>query len=584
MLSLLRKWNTLRNQVLFIFLVVMVIVLLIVSVMTFRPISSMLQDHTEHQIQQVAVEANGRFESLYEQINMVSKLVTTNQNVQNVLLRKYYNDPVFFNERQDLKGIVNTIQANSDGISSFELYTKQLERILPLDDVSLSRRVTKEWIAKADQAGGRLVWIGNDPTDRNYFLAIRRVNLMDRNYSTGGYLLVSMYRYYFQFANQQPAAKTDQYSLLLGQHMETISSNYKGPLTNIIHHPQQMPIVELENQRYIMARQQSMVTGWTVLILTPVSALYKSIDVLRTGIIYAGIMGILIFFICSYLLSTIITKPILRLTRTMQQAIEGPLTVNPEIHAVNEINELNSTYNQLVKETNHLIQMVYEKEITRSRSELKALQAQINPHFLFNALDALRWSLEDRDQEELAEQVVAMSNLFRYTISRQEGDEWVQLQQEIRHIDNYMEVMQMRFGERLHYQMDMPPDVSQVRIPRLLIQPLVENAILHGAGNKKGDCTVRVLVRPNQEAGLLYIAVQDDGPGMDDTTLEEIRHAMRSGGIVRHPDEGTGSGIALSNVYQRLTLYFPDLIDPLRIESKLNQGSCISLAIPIQFH
>ncbi|WP_458121180.1 histidine kinase [Paenibacillus sp. Z6-24] len=579
-----RKWNTLRNQVLFIFLVVMVIVLLIVSVMTFRPISSMLQDHTEHQIQQVAVEANGRFESLYEQINMVSKLVTTNQNVQNVLLRKYYNDPVFFNERQDLKGIVNTIQANSDGISSFELYTKQLERILPLDDVSLSRRVTKEWIAKADQAGGRLVWIGNDPTDRNYFLAIRRVNLMDRNYSTGGYLLVSMYRYYFQFANQQPAAKTDQYSLLLGQHMETISSNYKGPLTNIIHHPQQMPIVELENQRYIMARQQSMVTGWTVLILTPVSALYKSIDVLRTGIIYAGIMGILIFFICSYLLSTIITKPILRLTRTMQQAIEGPLTVNPEIHAVNEINELNSTYNQLVKETNHLIQMVYEKEITRSRSELKALQAQINPHFLFNALDALRWSLEDRDQEELAEQVVAMSNLFRYTISRQEGDEWVQLQQEIRHIDNYMEVMQMRFGERLHYQMDMPPDVSQVRIPRLLIQPLVENAILHGAGNKKGDCTVRVLVRPNQEAGLLYIAVQDDGPGMDDTTLEEIRHAMRSGGIVRHPDEGTGSGIALSNVYQRLTLYFPDLIDPLRIESKLNQGSCISLAIPIQFH
>ncbi|WP_407668014.1 sensor histidine kinase [Paenibacillus wulumuqiensis] len=579
-----RKWNTLRNQVLFVFLVVMVIVLLIVSVMTFRPISSMLQDHTEHQIQQVAVEANGRFESLYEQINMVSKLVTTNQNVQNVLLRKYYNDPVSFKERQNLKGIVNTIQANSDGISSFELYTKQLERVLPLDDGSLSRRVTKEWIAKADQAGGRLVWIGNDSTDRNYFLAIRRVNLMDRNYSTGGYLLVSMYRYYFQFANQQPAAKTDQYSLLLGQHMETISSNYKGPLTNIIHHPQQMPIVELENQRYIMARQQSMVTGWTVLILTPVSALYKSIDVLRTGIIYAGIIGILIFFICSYLLSTIITKPILRLTRTMQQAIEGPLTVNPEIHAVNEINELNSTYNQLVKETNHLIQMVYEKEITRSRSELKALQAQINPHFLFNALDALRWSLEDRDQEELAEQVVAMSNLFRYTISRQEGDEWVQLQQEIRHIDNYMEVMQMRFGERLHYQMDMPPDVSQVRIPRLLIQPLVENAILHGAGNKKGDCTVRVLVRPNQEAGLLYIDVQDDGPGMDDTTLEEIRHAMRSGGIVRHPDEGTGSGIALSNVYQRLTLYFPDLIDPLRIESKLNQGTCISLAIPIQFH
>jgi len=584
MLSLLKRWNTLRNQVLFVFLFVMVIVLCIVSVMTFRPISSMLQDHTEHQIQQVAVEANGRFESLYEQINMVSKLVTTNQNVQNVLLRKYYNKPVSFNERQELKGIVNTIQANSDGISSFELYTTELERVLPLDDASLSGRLNKEWIAKADEARGRLVWIGNDPTDRNYFLAIRRVNLMDHHYSTGGYVLVSMYRYYFQFANPQPAQETDQYSILLGQKMEMISSNYNGPLANIIHHPQQMPIVNLGDQQYIMARQHSSVTNWTVLILTPVSALYKSIDVLRTGILYAGIIGIIIFFICSYLLSTIITKPILRLTRTMQQAIEGPLTVNPEIHAVNEINELNSTYNQLVKETNHLIQMVYEKEITRSRSELKALQAQINPHFLFNALDALRWSLEDRNQEELAEHVIAMSNLFRYTISRQDKDEWVILQQEIRHIHNYMEIMQMRFGERLHYRIDMPDEVSRVRIPRLLIQPLVENAILHGAGNKKGDCTVSIRVYPDSHPPLLHIVVEDDGPGMDTKTLEHIQQAMRSGGIIHSvdADEGEGSGIALSNVYQRLRLYFPDQTDPLQIESRLYEGTCISFAIPIE--
>ncbi len=592
MLHVLRKWNTLRNQVLFVFLFVMVIVLLVVSVMTFRPISSMLQANTEHQIQQVAVEANGRFESLYEQVNMVSKLVTTNENVQNVLLRRYHNNEVSFKDRQELKGIVNTIQANSDGISSFELYTKQSERILPLDGVSPTGRITEEWIARADQAGGRLVWLGDDPTDKNYFLAIRRVNLMEQHYTTGGYLLVSMYRYYFQFANQQLASAADQYSILLGQSMETINSNYNGSLTTIIDHPQQMPIVELDGQQYIMARQLSAITGWTVLILTPVSALYESIHVLRNGIVYAGVIGIVIYFICSYFLSTLITKPIVRLTHTMQQAIAGPMTLNPKINTVNEINELNSTYNQLVKETNHLIKMVYEKEIIRNRSELKALQAQINPHFLFNALDALRWSLEDKEQEELAEQVVAMSNLFRYTITRQNDDEWVLLRDELRHIDNYMEIMKMRFGERLHYRVSVPKEALSVRIPRLLIQPLVENAILHGAGNKKGDSTITISAEPKEEQEQLQIVVQDDGPGMSAEMLEHVQRSMKHGGFSAYEGmiegqiknaESNGNGIALSNVYQRLQLYFPEQEGSrIHIESQSGKGTRISLDIP--FH
>lgn len=592
MLHVLRKWNTLRNQVLFVFLFVMVIVLLVVSVMTFRPISSMLQANTEHQIQQVAVEANGRFESLYEQVNMVSKLVTTNENVQNVLLRRYHNNEVSFKDRQELKGIVNTIQANSDGISSFELYTKQSERILPLDGVSPTGRITEEWIARADQAGGRLVWLSDDPTDKNYFLAIRRVNLMEQHYTTGGYLLVSMYRYYFQFANQQLASAADQYSILLGQNMETINSNYNGSLTAIIDHPQQMPIVELDGQQYIMARQLSAITGWTVLILTPVSALYESIHVLRNGIVYAGVIGIVIYFICSYFLSTLITKPIVRLTHTMQQAIAGPMTLNPKINTVNEINELNSTYNQLVKETNHLIKMVYEKEIIRNRSELKALQAQINPHFLFNALDALRWSLEDKEQEELAEQVVAMSNLFRYTITRQHDDEWVLLRDELRHIDNYMEIMKMRFGERLHYRVSVPKEALSVRIPRLLIQPLVENAILHGAGNKKGDSTIMISAEPKEEQEQLQIVVQDDGPGMSAEMLERVQRSMENGGFSAYEGmiegkiknaEANGNGIALSNVYQRLQLYFPEQEGSrIHIESQSGKGTRISLEIP--FH
>ncbi|NGZ75404.1 sensor histidine kinase [Saccharibacillus alkalitolerans] len=577
MLSRLKKWNTLRNQILTVFLVVMVIVLLIVSFLTFRPVSSLLKSNAEMQIRQVAIEASGRFDSLYEQVNMVSKLVTTNGEVQHALTQDYFGREVSFSERQRLKGIVNTIQANSEGIFSFELYTGELERMLPLDDSELTARITDPWIQKADEAKGQLVMLGPDPNDRNYFLAIRRVNLMEHSYAKGGYLLISIYRSYFQFANQELTGHTNQYSILLDRESKPLTSNYGGPTDSLVNFPD--TTVQIDGRDYIMTKQSSAATGWTVLILTPVSALTSGVNVLRYGIIFSGFIGFVIYSICSFFLSTMITTPILRLTRTMQQAGEGTLTQNPKVSAVNEINELNSTYNQLVKETNHLIRMVYQKEIIRSHSELRALQAQINPHFLFNALDALRWSLEDNDQRELAEHVIAMSNLFRYTITKQSGEDWVSMKDEIQHIEDYMEIMKMRFGERLKCRISLSPEWERVEIPKLLIQPLVENAVLHGAGNKRGDCTVSLTIEPAGKENRLRIEVRDDGPGMDEKKLDEVAASMKEEGV----RSTYGQGMAISNVYKRLRLYYPHLMpeQALSIESEPRRGTRIFFEIPI---
>ncbi|GGO06964.1 sensor histidine kinase [Saccharibacillus kuerlensis] len=576
MLSRLQKWNTLRNQILTVFLVVMVMVLLIVSFLTFRSVSSLLKNNAEMQIRQVAIEASGRFDSLYEQVNMVSKLVTTNGQVQQALAQNHYDQPVSFKERQRLKGVVNTIQANAEGIFSFELYTGGLERMLPLDDSRLSARITADWIRKADEAKGQLVMLGSDPSDHNYFLAIRRVNLMEHNYVKGGYLLISIYRSYFQFANQELADQTNQYSILLDRQTQPLTSNYDGPVESLLSIPD--TTVQIRNMDYIMTKQSSAATGWTVLILTPVSALTEGVNVVRYGIVFSGFIGFAIYSIFSFFLSTMITTPILRLTRTMQQAGEGTLTLNPGVSTVNEINELNSTYNQLVKETNHLIHMVYQKEIIRSHSELRALQAQINPHFLFNALDALRWSLEDNDQRDLAEHVVAMSNLFRYTITKQSGEDWVPIKDEIQHIEDYMEIMKMRFGERLKCRISISSEWEQIEIPKLLIQPLVENAVLHGAGNKLGDCTVSVTIQPAEKKSL-RIVVQDDGPGMDEQKRSEVEASMEKEGV----RSTYGQGMAISNVYKRLRLYYPNQPQEkvLSIESELNRGTRIFFEIPI---
>ncbi|PFP24836.1 sensor histidine kinase [Bacillus sp. AFS073361] len=577
MFSRLQKWNTLRNQILVVFLVVMVIVLLIVGLLTFNKVSTLLKNNAEKQIQQTAVEANGRLESLYKQINMASKLVMTNDTIQRTLTKAYGGNPISFAERQQLKGIVNTIQANTEGIFSFELYTNMMNSLVPIDDTNLVTRIDGKWIQQADSAHGRLVWIGDDPRNSDNILALRRVNLMGHDYANGGYLLISIYRNYLQFVDQDETNIENQYSILLDQNSKVILSNYQKSLKPILNN--EAPTLSLNNQEYMMTKQTSYQTGWTMVILTPVKALTKGISVLRSGIVISGIIGFVIFLISSLFLSTFITRPIIKLTKTMQQASAGSLTMNPSVTTVNEINELNSTYNQLVKETNHLIKMVYQKEITRSRSELKALQAQINPHFLFNTLDALKWTLEDKDEEELAEFVVAMSNLFRYTITKQNDGDWVSIKDEIQHIEDYMEIMKMRFGDHLKWNLHMPVETGHVKIPKLLIQPLVENAVLHGAGNTMKPCTISVTIQPTADQDYLQILVVDDGPGINQEKLDSIKQAIQSGGIISK----NGNGMAISNVHKRLELYYPDrLKSGLAIISEVNIGTTVSFVIPVK--
>lgn len=574
MFSRLHKWNTLRNQILVVFLVVMLIVLFIVSLITFNRVSTLLKNNAEKQIHQTAVEANGRLESLYKQISTSSKLVMTNDAIQRTLTKAYQGHTISFAERQQLDGIVTTIQANTDGIFSFELYTDTMDRLLPLDDTNLLTRIDGKWIQQADYANGSLVWIGDDPRNSDNILALRRVNLLNRGFEDGGYLLISIYRNYLEFMDLDKTKIKNQYSILLDKYSEPIQSNYHQPLEPIILNND--PTLTLGSQEYMMTRQTSNETGWTLIILTPIKALTEGINVLRSGIIIAGIIGFIIFLISTLGLSTFITRPIIKLTETMQQASAGSLTLNPSVTAVNEINELNSTYNQLVKETNHLIQMVYQKEITRSRSELKALQAQINPHFLFNTLDALKWSLEDKDEDELAELVVAMSNLFRYTITKRSDGDWVAIKAEIKHIEDYMEIMKMRFGDHLTWNLDLPCELGHVRIPKLLIQPLVENAVLHGAGNTLQPCTITVSIQPAEDQEYLEIVVEDDGPGMNQQKLDSIKQAIQSGRVISKK----GNGMAISNVHKRLELYYQK--SGLTIKSEENRGTKVSFIIPVK--
>ncbi|MFC3798825.1 sensor histidine kinase [Cohnella sp. GCM10012308] len=585
------KWsemNTLRNQIFAAFTLTMIVVLTFAGIYIYGQVSNLLRNSAEKHIQQTAVQANGRLDAMLDQIDSLTTQVATNDYVQKLLLQEADGVRSAFAQRQSLLQIASTYMAYSTGIRSMELYTRDYRRLFPLDQTSLNARVSQEMIWQTDRVKGRLVWFGLDPTQPDTVLALRRISLIDRGYAAGGYLAVRLSRDYFEM-NAQTVAEgeargDDEYMLLADGQGAPITSDLTADEAKEVL-AQTGSTVSVGGEELLSVRQQSRTTGWTLVLLTPVRASTEGISVLRTAILVSIGIGAVAFLLLTLLLSTLITRPMLKLMRTMRGARLGGLKQNlspsPPIASL-EIRELNNTYNQMVTHMNELIQVVYEKEITQSRTELKALQAQINPHFLFNTLEAFYWSLEDKGDEELAAIVVAMSGLFRYVIGGAGGDdEWVTVRDELEHAQRYLQIMKMRLIDRLDWRIAADEGLMHVPIPKLIIQPLVENAILHGVESRIGPGSVTIQVSSGKP-GVATIAVIDDGLGMDEETLAKLMQKIEGGG--RQPSSKKGAGVAMSNVQRRLKLYYPDAAGTgsgLRIESKAGVGTIVRFDITI---
>ncbi|QHW33486.1 sensor histidine kinase [Paenibacillus rhizovicinus] len=577
----LSRLNTLRNQMLFGFLAVMMVILTFVGGITFNSVSTLLKNNAEKHIQQTAVQTNGRLEGILDQINSLTTLVSTNGYVQQLLLKEVHGQPSTFAERQALPPIINLVQMYTDGINSIELYNKDRARLYPLDEGNLGDKVSEDWIRQANEEEGSIVWFGIDPSNPVSLLAIRRISLVDRYFSTGGYLLIRADRSKFALKDPLSDDSEAETMLLMARDGQLITSNddsiSQSEAARLTASDDQT--VKIGKRSFILVKQRSSVTGWTLLILTPVDTITKGVSIVRTTIVVSACIGTILFMLLSFFLSTVITRPIFRLIKTMRGTRLGVLKPTDTVSSTIEIKELNYSYNQMVDNINELIKLVYEKELSQSRTELKALQAQIHPHFLFNTLDALYWSLLEKDEDQLAAYVVAMSDLFRYTITGPNKDEWVSLRDELEHVERYLLIMKMRFEDRLTWHIDAAAEFADVQLPKLLLQPLVENAILHGV-----ESTVmpgRVELTVVQSGDHIVITVEDNGAGMDEEKLRLLADGLESGKV----PSSKNSGVGIANVQRRLRLYFASDDDKspagIAIQSRKGAGTRVSITIPL---
>lgn len=310
--------------------------------------------------------------------------------------------------------------------------------------------------------------------------------------------------------------------------------------------------------------------GWSLCSIVSAKELYKDKDTLFRTVLIIWILMLIISIILCTAVSRSISNPINKLTKAIKKMEDGDLDVSCDVNGESndEISILSRSFNSMVHKIKFLMNRIYEEEKQKRSAELMVLQSQINPHFLYNTLDNLQWKAYDYDAVEIAEMIEALSNFFRISLSN--GKEFIPLSQEVKHVENYLFIQEKRYEDILSFTINFDYSLSDITVLKLIIQPIVENAIYHGIKPKLSKGTINIEVYEIKDN--VYISVCDDGVGMNKETLDELRKSLN----VKNEKFGYG----LYNVNQRIKLVYGEN-SGIEISSSLGQGTTVILKIPV---
>lgn len=273
-----------------------------------------------------------------------------------------------------------------------------------------------------------------------------------------------------------------------------------------------------------------------------------------------------------------IQEPLSDMQKFSTEIAHGNLSARTSIPDISEMIPLAENMNTMASQINILIQKNIEEQLNFQKAEMKALQAQITPHFLYNTFDTIIWLAEQEDTDRVVKITKAFSNFLRISLSR--GHEWITVEQEIEHIKNYLTIQKIRYNDILNYEFNINEKLLNYKMLKLTLQPLVENAIYHGIKNKRGRGHLSVFANyADDSSDKIRFTVIDDGAGFTEERLHEVKKELQSSST---DSEKLTSVYGLYNVNKKLKLYYGDKTNGLEIESIYGKGSSISFVIPCE--
>lgn len=481
-------------------------------------------------------------------------------------------------------------EANKDNLISIACYTNEGELVAAApvatvkDDLDI---VNQEWFTEAvgqmENIHFSTPHVQNlfDDTSYRYYWVIslsRAVELTNNGNSTLGVLLVDMN--YSSIEQLLTKANTDNSS----EYIYLMDSNGE-----IIYHPKQKLIYtnlfeennlaaatyedgsyeeEFGGEKRLVTVKTVSYTGWKLVSVVPMSSFEMGISGTRMFVILLVSLSMMMIIVLNQLVSARIAHPLQRLNESVKEWEAGNL--NPDIYVGGslEVEHLGKTLRSTVEQIRELMNDILMEQEEKRKSELDALQSQINPHFLYNTLDSIVWMIEGERYEDAVFMITQLASLFRISLSR--GKTIISIEDEIKHAKNYMNIQKIRYKNIFSIDFDIDEDILNCCTVKLVVQPLLENAIYYGVECMDGEGEIQVL--GYRKAGDIYIEVHDNGLGMPDEMVEAL---LTENNRVRK----SGSGVGLINVHNRIRLRFGDMYG-LEIESWPDEGTTVRIHLP----
>ncbi len=323
----------------------------------------------------------------------------------------------------------------------------------------------------------------------------------------------------------------------------------------------------IDNHNFLVTYMDLSRPGWKLINLVPLDQLSDDTKVIRSITVYGVLISLALCLLLILFFSLKVLSPLKQIRRYMKYIENENFDVSINVKGNDEISLLGKSFNKMSKKLNELINEVYTVQIKQKEAELKALQAQINPHFLYNTLDTIYWMCRMENAVESSYLVQALSKLFRLSLNS--GNEFTTVKHEIDHLDNYIIIQERRFEELIKFEINVSDEVLDCKVVKLVLQPLVENAIYHGIEKKGNQGTIAISVF--REGNDVVYIIQDDGAGADEEELNRLLKKV----------EKNNRGFGIKNVNDRIKLYFGNDYG-IKFSSSYENGTTVTVRQPFE--
>ncbi len=304
-------------------------------------------------------------------------------------------------------------------------------------------------------------------------------------------------------------------------------------------------VKKIQDSDFQIIYKESAYTNWKTIGVFSLNETLKEVTNLRHYSILIGLITLVLAVAAAFFFTASIAKPLSKLGSLMKRAEEGDLSVRFNSKYNDEIGRLGTSFNRMIKEISNLIDMVYAEQQRKREAELKTLQAQIKPHFLYNTLYTIQWMAEEHGAKDVVAILGSLANLFRIGLSK--GKEMISVQEELEHVRSYLAIQKARYEDKLTYEINFDEKILTHSVLKVILQPLVENAIYHGLNAKRGGGKITITAK--EQEGKLYFSVEDNGLGITIEKLKEIRQLLSCD----HRESGK-TGFGIFNVNERIRL------------------------------